>query len=404
MYPILEGLRIIEGSAFVAAPLGGMTLAQLGAEVIRFDAIGGGLDWRRWPLTGEGRSLYWAGLNKGKRSIAVNLREVEGRELVAALITQPDDNAGVFLTNLPLRRPLDYETLRQRREDVIVLSIKGHADGDTAVDYTVNSAVGIPFATGQARPDAPVNHMLPAWDLITGLTAATGILAAERHRRFTGEGQLISLPLSDVAYAAVGSLGHIAEAQINRAERDAHGNDLYGAFGRDFATADGRRVMVVAMTPRQWRSLCDATGSVERIAEIEREIGVDLNDEGERFKARERLFPVFAAWIAARRLGEVRAAFDSTGVCWGPYQTFLQMVDEDPRCSTTNPLFQRIHQPGIGEFLMPGSPLDFGGVARQAVRRAPQLGEHTDEVLGDVLGLSAAEIGDLHDRGMVAGP
>ena len=83
---ILEGMRIVEGSAFVAAPLGGMAMAQLGADVIRFDPIGGGLDRKRWPVTAEGRSLFWAGLNKGKRSIQVDLTSEEGRELVAALV------------------------------------------------------------------------------------------------------------------------------------------------------------------------------------------------------------------------------------------------------------------------------------------------------------------------------
>ena len=77
---LLSGVRVVEGSAFVAAPSGGMTLAQLGADVIRFDQIGGGLDYQRWPLTASGASLYWAGLNKGKRSIAVDLRSPRGRE------------------------------------------------------------------------------------------------------------------------------------------------------------------------------------------------------------------------------------------------------------------------------------------------------------------------------------
>ena len=98
---LLSGLRVVEGSAFVAAPLGGLTLAQLGADVIRFDTIGGGLDYKRWPVTDDGVSLYWAGLNKGKRSIAIDLSRPEGRELATELITAPGDNAGLFLSNFP---------------------------------------------------------------------------------------------------------------------------------------------------------------------------------------------------------------------------------------------------------------------------------------------------------------
>ena len=101
MKGILSGLRIVEGSAYVAAPLGGMTLAQLGADVIRFDQIGGGLDYHRWPLAADGQSLFWAGLNKGKRSIQIDLSSPEGRELADALITAPGETGGLFLTNFP---------------------------------------------------------------------------------------------------------------------------------------------------------------------------------------------------------------------------------------------------------------------------------------------------------------
>ena len=102
MTPILEGMRIVEGSAFVAMPLGGMTLAQMGADVIRFDPIGGGLDYKRWPVTQDGkRSLFWAGLNKGKRSIAVDLRSPRGKELLTQLICLPGETAGLFTTNFP---------------------------------------------------------------------------------------------------------------------------------------------------------------------------------------------------------------------------------------------------------------------------------------------------------------
>src|ERR671934_2787829 len=118
MTGILEGLTVVEGSAFIAAPLGGMTLAQLGADVIRFDNINGGLDSGRWPITKDGRSIYWAGLNKGKRSIAVDLRSPRGREILTALITAPGDGAGIFTTNMPARGWLAYEELKTKRTDL----------------------------------------------------------------------------------------------------------------------------------------------------------------------------------------------------------------------------------------------------------------------------------------------
>ena len=183
MTGILAGLRIVEGSAFIAAPLGGMTLAQLGADVIRFDDIKGGLDSDRWPITKDGRSIYWAGLNKGKRSIAVDLRNPRGRELLTALITAPGEGAGIFTTNMPARGWLSYEELSKKRADLIALNIVGARDGAAHVDYTVNAITGFPMVTGPVGHDGPVNAVAPPWDLATAYAGAMAILAAERHRR-----------------------------------------------------------------------------------------------------------------------------------------------------------------------------------------------------------------------------
>ena len=401
---ILDGLRIIEGSAFVAAPMGGMTMAQLGADVIRFDPIGGGLDRRRWPVTAEGRSLFWAGLNKGKRSIQVDLGRDEGRELVAAMVTAPGADAGLFLTNFPARGFLDYERLTARRTDLIMVNIVGNYDGSSAVDYTVNPATGFPWATGPRHLSVPFNHLLPAWDAITGALATTSLLAAERTRTRTGTGQYVQLAVSDTAIWMVGNLGKIAEVQINHHERVKDGNYLYGAFGRDFSTKDGHRVMIVALTQRQWHNLVEATGLADTFDAIARMMNVDLNQEGDRFAARELLGATLKPWVLARTLDELRETFDRHGVSWGPYQTFTELVDRDPRCSTANPMFAEVEQPGIGTYLMPGSPLAFSDAERLPPRRAPLLGEHTDEVLAGVLGLSDAEIGRLHDQVIVAGP
>jgi 2-methylfumaryl-CoA isomerase len=407
MNKVLDGLRVIEGAAFVAAPLCGMTLGQLGADVIRFDPIEGGLDARRWPITRDGRSLYWAGLNKGKRSIAVDARSPEGRELIAALITAPGEGGGIFLTNFPTSGWLGYEALCQRRADLIMMNVTGNPDGSTAVDYTLNCAVGFPFITGPGhggQPVNPVNHVLPAWDAITGVTAALGILAAERHRRSTGQGQYIRLPLADVAFAMVGNLGYIAEVQVNDEDRRSTGNYLYGAYGRDFETREGRIVYIVAVTNRQWQALGEAMGVSDKLAMIAPLLDVDLTREGDRFKAREVISAVLAPWFRERTLEEVRQTFEGTAVCWGPYQTFRQMVDEDPRCSSGNPMFSTLGQPGIGSYLVPGSPLQFSEVERLEPRRAPILGEHTDEVLSEILQMSDGQIGQLRDKHVIAGP
>jgi len=404
MTPVLQGLRVVEGSAFVAAPLGGLTLAQLGADVIRFDAIGGGLDFQRWPVTDEGVSLFWAGLNKGKRSVQFDLRNPEARELVAELITAPGDEAGIFLSNFPESGWLSDQSLRARRDDLIYMNIIGNPDESTAVDYTVNPSSGFAMATGPMGSQMPTNHVLPAWDTATGLTAALGLLAAERYRSRTGEGQLAKISLTDVAFAMVANLGYMAQAQLTKKDRVPVGNDLYGAFGRDFPTSDGRRVMVVAISGRQWQSLVEATEIVEHLPAIEKALGVDLQREGDRWDARDAIASFIAPFIERHSLEELREIFDAKGVCWGPYQTFVQLVNEDPRCSIENPMFSRVDQPGIGRVLAPGSPLSFSDIDRGVPAPAPRLGQHTDEVLIDVLGMSSHEVGLLHDKGIVAGP
>jgi 2-methylfumaryl-CoA isomerase len=401
---ILSGLRVVEGSAFVAAPLGGMTLAQLGADVIRFDQIGGGLDYGRWPLAPDGQSLFWAGLNKGKRSIQLDLRSPEGRELASALVAAPGPDAGLFLTNFPARGWLAYDELRRRRKDLIMLALTGNPDGSSELDYTVNAATGFPWVTGPRDVAEPVNSVLPAWDVVTGTLAAVGLLAAERHRRRTGEGQVIRLSLSDVAFAMVGNLGRIGQAQLCARDQRKDGNYLYGAFGHDFETRDCRRVMVVALTARQWTALSDVTGIESACASLGQAIEHNLSTETGRFEARDLITALLRPWFANRNLAEIREEFAGTGVSWGPYQTFRQLATEDPRASTANPMFEAIEHPGAGSYLMPGSPLDFSAVSRAPVRRAPRLGEHTEEILADVLRLSATEIGRLFDAGTVAGP
>ncbi len=403
MQGILSGMRVIEGSAFVAAPLGGMTLAQLGAEVIRFDPIGGGLDYGRWPLSDSGASLFWAGLNKGKKSIAVDISNPAGRELIAALICAPGEDAGLFLSNFPARGWLDYARLKLGREDLIYVNITGDRHGGSEVDYTVNPRVGFPYLTGPAEDPRPVNHVLPAWDNITGQMAAVGLLAAERQRRISGAGQLVRVALLDVALATLGHLGFIGEVEACDRDRPRYGNDLFGAFGRDMPTRDGRRVIVIALSQRQWLNLRKATQLGDAFDRLGAELGIDLDDEGGRFSAREAIAKLLGDWLAQRDYADIYQLFRQHDVCFGPYQSVRQLLEEDPEASLQNPLFRRCEQAGIGSYRMPGSPLFFSAAEHLDARPAPRLGQDTDEVLASLLGLASGEIGRLHDQGIVAG-
>ena len=399
----LAGLRVIELATFVAGPLGGMTLAQLGADVIRVDPIGGAADTRRLPVSASGKSLYWTALNKGKRSVMLDVRSGRGQELVVELLRRSGPAGGILLTNSGGRGWLSYQALRRQRNDLIQLSILGRRDGGTAVDYTVNAASGFPFVTGPEDHALPVNHTLPAWDLLCGLYASVGLLAADRWRQMTGEGREIRLALEDVALASAGNLGLLTEAQVHNVERDRYGNFVYGVFGKDFATRDGRRVMLVALTSRHWEELLRLTGLTEVVTGLERQMDVSFTEDASRFRYREVIVGLLKPWFEDRTLAEVEAALSPTSLLWSRYRSFLEIVDEGRSELEGNPMMRLVDQPGVGRFLAPGSPLAFGGFCGP-VRPAPELGQHTDEVLGDLLDLSGKDLAELRGEGVLGDP
>ena len=380
---ILSGLRVVEVSAFVAAPLAGATLASLGAEVLRVEQLGGGIDSRRWPLH-QGRSLYRAGLDRGKRSIGLDLRSARGQELAGNLVTQPGADCGILVTNLPARGWMEYERLAERRPDLVMVVIEGTSEGGSAVDYTVNAGIGFPFVTGPEGWPGPVNNVLPAWDIATGMLTAAAVLAAERHRRITGRGQAVRLALSDVAMAVTGHLGYLAEAALVEEPRGRFGNDLYGTYGRDFQTADGRYVMVSALTGRQWKALAEATGLAAQFKALEDLHGVDLSEEGARFVHRAEVSALVEPWIAARTLDEVAERFGAHDVLWGPYRSFKELVRQDPRASH-----------------LAASPVRFTTHPPQPAPAASEIGADTVAVLRELLGLGDDEIADLRAAGVI---
>lgn len=400
----LQGMRVVEGSAFVAVPLAGMTLAQLGADVIRFDRLQGGLDAARWPVTAAGESLFWAGMNKGKRSLAVDMARPEGQEIVQALICAPGPDAGMFITNLRARGWMDFPALQARRADLIMVSLTGTRRGEPAVDYTVNPALGFPMATGAEGSAEPVAHVLPAWDCIAGQMVVHSLLAAERQRLRSGQGQLAEFSLKDAAAAMVANLGILAEVQLNGVDRPKTGNALYGGYGQDFVLACGQRIMVVGLTDRQWRGLVTVLGMEKAIAALAERLGRNLGREGDRWLARHDITALFAPWFAARRLDEVAPLFDAAGLTWSVFRSFAGAAAHDPDLSTDNPMFSQVNQPGIGPLLQPGSPVSWSVHPRTPASPAPRLGQHTEEILADVVGLSSGQIGALMDARVVAGP
>ncbi|HTW07108.1 MAG TPA: CoA transferase [Acidimicrobiales bacterium] len=416
--------RIVELSAFVAAPLAGMTLAALGCDVIRVDPPGGGLDFHRWPETPQGESIFWAGLNRGKRSVVIDVRRPEGRELVAALVvagpsgdntlatpgpvTSPGNTTlvgehehgsepsggcrgGVLLTNLGATGLLGHDKLRTQRADVITVAIEGRRDGRSAVDYTVAAGTGIPMLTGPEGHTGPVNSPLPAWDIATGLNAALAAREAIWRRRQTGRGTQVRLALADVALGLLTSLGFIDEERAAAHPRTRDGNYLYGAFGRDFELMDGSRVMVVAITVKQWRALVEALDIAAGTGELERSSGLDFSREGDRWQARHEIAALVERWCRGHSFEEVKRVFDEKGVCWGPYDGASSLLSDRGMAAAAS-------ASGLVREVDLGARFDDEAINLAA---APALGQHTEEALAGILGLSAREIGRLCDEGLV---
>jgi 2-methylfumaryl-CoA isomerase len=398
MYQLLSGLTVIEASSFVASPTAGLYLAQMGAEVIRIDQTGGGPDFRRWPRGPSGFSLYWENLNRAKKSVALDLSRPEGRALMQRLAA----STGQFITNFPVDGFLAHDKLAALNPDLVTVRIMGQAGGGPALDYTVNAAVGIPGMTGPAAlGEEPVNHVLPAWDLLSGSYAAFAMLAAIRHRDSTGLGQEVRIPLADVAIGTVANLGMLAETVLEGQDRARLGNTVYGAFGRDFTTRDGARLMLMAITPRQWSGMVEVLGMAAEVAAIEQTRGVSFaRDEGVRFDHRDVLFPLVAARVAAWDRAALETALTAKGGCFGFYGSMTDAAN-DPILVTQNPMFGRTDNPSGLDYAAPGPFATLPAAERGAPVRSPRLGEHSGEVLSRLLGLGDGEIGALAADGLV---
>ena len=278
----------------------------------------------------------------------------------------------------------------------------GQANGGPALDYTVNCALGYPLMTGpESMQDEPVNHVLPAWDLLAGAYTAFSLLAADKHRSETGQGGEYKIPLSDVGITAAANLGQLAEVLYTNENRPRYGNELYGAFGKDFKTADGTRMMIMALTSGQWRGLLKVLDIESEVAAIEAERGVSLaKDEGLRFENRDVLYPLVEARVSKWQATELQSALDNVGGCWGSYQSLRDAAD-DKTLVSDNPVFTNMQNPSGFSYPTPGSALSIAEQDRQQAVVAPRLGQDSRLVLESVLGYSDEQINQCIEQGIV---
>ena len=403
MYNLLSDLSIIEVSSFVASPTAGLYCAQMGAEVIRVDHKAGGLDYDRFMLTKEGRSLSWENLNRAKKSVALDLRSGEGRELCVELAAK----TGQCITNLPEKSFMSHAAMAAKRDDMISVRIMGWHDGRQAMDFTVNAASGYPLMTGPEDWDSqtapPISQPLPAWDFITGAYSAFALMSALHNRAATGQGAEMRVPLGDVAIGTMANSGTMAEMLYRGGDRQRLGNAIWGAFGRDFRSRDGKRFMVAALTPKQWRGLVAAFDVAEPIAALEKELGVDFNTgDRPRFENRHRLFDIFQTAAEAEDYSTLAEKMAAHGCTFEHYRSHYE-ASQDAQLVADNPLFGPSPANPSG-FEYPATRSFANMPAHEAADPAPApfLGQHSEEVLAERLGLSSGTIAKLVDAGTVA--
>jgi len=403
LYNLLTDLSIIEVSSFVASPTAGLYCAQMGAEVIRVDHKAGGLDYDRFMLTREGRSLSWENLNRAKKSVALDLRSGEGRELCVELAAK----TGQCITNLPEKSFLSHAAMEAQCDDMISVRIMGWHDGRQAMDFTVNAASGYPMMTGPEEWDMasaePVNQVLPAWDFITGAYCAFALMSALHHRAATGRGAEVRVPLGDVAIGTAANSGMYAEMLYRGADRPRLGNAIWGAFGRDFCSKDGVRFMVAALTAKQWSGLVEAFGVATPVSVLEAELGVRFADgDRPRFENRAKLFDIFQNVAGSHDYAALEGMMKANACTYERYRTAHEAVN-DPVLVKDNPLFgPSPANPSGFEYPAPRSFANLPAHQAGDPLPAPYLGQHSEEVLAERLGLSSGAIAKLVDAGTVA--
>ncbi len=399
----LAGIRVLDLSRVLAGPWAGQNLADLGAEVIKIERPGAGDDSRAfgppWVKDAQGRdtkdSAYFTSANRGKKSMTVNLSQPEGQALVRELAAKSD----VLLENYKYgdlqRYGLGYDDLKATNPRLIYCSVTGF--GQTGpykerpgYDFMIQGMGGMMSVTGE--PDdkpggGPQRAGVPIADIITGMYASIAICAALAHRAQSGAGQHLDLALLDsqIALLAYQNTNYFATGKPPRRIGNLHPNIVPY---QPFRASDGE-VILACGNDNLYRKFCAAAGCAE-LAEDAR-----FATNGKRVENREELTRLLAAIFAKRTKKEWVALLDAAGVPNGPINDIAQVFDE-PQVKARGVRIE-VEHPVAGKVPMVASPMRFSGTPLELRTPPPLLGEHTDEILRQVLGKKPEEIARLRE-------
>jgi crotonobetainyl-CoA:carnitine CoA-transferase CaiB-like acyl-CoA transferase len=389
--PPLAGVRVVDLSRVLAGPYATMTLADLGADVVKIEHPAGGDETRTWgPPFAGGESAYFLSVNRGKRSVALDLKEPEGRELALALCARADVVIENFRPGGATRLGLDYEAVRKLRQDVVYCTISGFGAREprhrAGYDFTVQAESGLMAITGE--PDGePMKVGVAIVDVLAGLNAVTAILAALRRRDLTGKGDRVEVSLLDSAFAALVNVG--TNALLTGEEPQRHGNAHPSIVPyQPFRAADGW-IAVAAANDGLYTRLCTA---IER-ADLAGDERYATNDA--RVLNRETLIPELQAMFATRSTDDWERLLLAAGVPVGK----IRGVGEALRTAPART--QRVDHPTAGPIELVGPPFELNSTELGLSQPPPLLGQHTAEVLRE-LGVDDERLASLEGRGVIA--
>ncbi|NVZ83651.1 CoA transferase [Pseudomonas yamanorum] len=403
----LTGLRVLDLSRVLAGPWCGQVLADLGAEVIKIERPQSGDDTRGWGPpwmktdTGEssGQASYYQSTNRGKLSVAIDLATSEGQELVRALAASSDVLIENYKAGSLARYGLDYATLAEINPRLVYCSITGFGQTgpraeEPGYDFIIQGIGGLMSITGE-RDDLPGGGPQKVGvafsDLMTGLYSTVAIQAALLSRERTGVGQHIDMALLDVQVATLAnqSMNYLASGKVPQRYGNAHANivpyQVFRAADRDFIIACGNDSQFVA--------LCHSIG-LPHLPEDPR-----FRRNADRVAHRAEIVELLSAHFLGRTADEWVASIHASKVPVGAINNIAQSLEE-PQVIARG-LMVKIPHPKNPQFEMVGSPIKMSGTPVEYVRPAPMLGQHTDEVLGERLGLSAEQLGQLKAGGVI---
>jgi crotonobetainyl-CoA:carnitine CoA-transferase CaiB-like acyl-CoA transferase len=392
--PPLAGVRVVDLSRVLAGPYATMTLADLGADVVKVEHPVGGDETRSWgPPYAGGEAAYFLSVNRGKRSVALDLKDPEGRELALELCARADVVIENFRPGGAVRLGLDYDAVRRRRSDVVYCTISGFGRREPrdrpGYDFVVQAESGLMSITGE--PDGePMKVGVAVVDVLAGLNAATAIVAALRRRDRSGDGELIEISLLDSAFAA---LVNVAENALVTGEDPGRYGNAHPSIVpyQPFRAADGF-VAVAAANDGLYRRLCTA---IER-PELAADERYATNEA--RVRNRESLVAELETVFASRPTEDWVQLLLSAGVPAGK----IRGVGEALRTAakTGASATARVPHPTAGAVELMAPPFSFDRSSLRPVEAPPLLGQHTAEVLGE-LGVGAERLSALDRRGVI---